>query len=122
MSAIERAIISTCAKLGITANTSPHTGVWVGERKICALGLHASRYITSHGLALNCSTDLTWYDHIVPCGIPDKGVTSISNELSKLVAINEVAPIFIKSFAQIFECEFFYEPVDQNLLVDIFKE
>lgn len=62
---------------GIEAGRCEHTGVWVGESKIAALGVQISRGLTSHGFALNCNTDLNWYSHIVPCGILDKGVTSI---------------------------------------------
>lgn len=102
---LERMVIRICAELGIKAETSPYTGVWVGERKICALGVHCSRYVTTHGLALNCNTDLTWFNHIVPCGIKGKGVTSVSRELNANITIADVLPIFTNAFRDQFECE-----------------
>ncbi|CAG2054523.1 unnamed protein product [Timema podura] len=104
VSQIEKTIIRTCGRLGLAAETSPLTGVWVGEKKICALGLQASRFITTHGLALNCDTDLTWFSHIVPCGIEGKGVTSLSNELKRNVTIEETLPLFLLSFSELFDC------------------
>lgn len=102
--ALERTVIRTLRALGITAQTSPHTGVWVGDNKICALGLQG-RHVTTHGLGLNCNTDLCWFDHIVPCGIPDKGVTSVSRELGREVTIQEVEPYFLEAFSEIFNCK-----------------
>lgn len=101
--ALERAVIRTCHSFGIIAQTSPHTGVWVGENKICALGIQG-RHVTTHGLALNCNTDLSWYKHIIPCGIPDKGVTSLSQELCQDVTIQDVIPHFLKNFQDVFNC------------------
>lgn len=101
--ALEKTIIRTCRSFGITAQTSPHTGVWVGDNKICALGIQG-RHVTTHGLALNCNTDLSWYKHIVPCGIPDKGVTSLSQELRQQVTVQDVIPSFLKDFQDIFNC------------------
>ena len=100
----------------LDAHRSPHTGVWMGneekgdERKICAMGVHNSQLITSHGLALNCNTDLTWFDHIVPCGIEGKGVTSITKELSlngnkEDITIESVIPNYIESFQKHFQCD-----------------
>ncbi|XP_077287288.1 lipoyl(octanoyl) transferase 2 [Arctopsyche grandis] len=99
---LEETIIQTCKKLGIVAERSPHTGVWVGNSKICALGVHISRGITTHGLALNCCTDLKWFSHIVPCGIEGKDVTSLSNELGSTVTIEDTLPTFLKSFEEVF--------------------
>jgi len=101
--ALERTIIRTCHSFGVAAQTSPHTGVWVGDNKICALGIQG-RHVTTHGLALNCNTDLSWYNHIVPCGIPDKGVTSLSKELCLDVTIQDVIPHFLKAFQDVFQC------------------
>uniref|UniRef100_A0A673WSN1 Octanoyl-[acyl-carrier-protein]:protein N-octanoyltransferase LIPT2, mitochondrial n=1 Tax=Salmo trutta TaxID=8032 RepID=A0A673WSN1_SALTR len=74
---LERTVINLFRKYVVKASTSPDTGVWVGNNKICAI----DRYITSHGLALNCNTDMGWFENIVPCGIVGKGVTSLSQEL-----------------------------------------
>lgn len=102
---LEKTIIDLCKKYGIKAETTKDTGVWVDDRKICAIGIHASRYITSHGLALNCETDLKWFDNIVPCGIEGKSVTSLSKELQRNVTIDEVLPKFLESFSDVFQCE-----------------
>lgn len=101
---IEKTIIDLCKKYEITARTTEDTGVWVDNRKICAIGIHASRYITTHGLALNCNIDLAWFKHIVPCGLEGKEVTSISKELDKNVSIDDITPEFLCSFQDIFQC------------------
>ena len=69
------------------------------------LGVHVSKYITSHGLALNCNTDLSWFDHIVPCGIQGKSVTSLSKELNTDIKIEDVVPILLKKFQNLFNCQ-----------------
>lgn len=102
---VERMVIRVCAELGIKAETSPDTGVWVGDRKICAIGVHGSRYVTTHGLALNCNTDLRWFDHIVPCGIEGKAVTSVTKELDVEVTVDDILPIFKNAFGDQFECD-----------------
>lgn len=102
---IERTVIDVCRRLGLPAHTSPDTGVWVDDRKICAIGLHCSRYITTHGLALNCDTDLKWFEHILPCGIEGKGVTSLSRELQRTFTVAEATKGFLHSFKATFECE-----------------
>ncbi|XP_032663409.1 putative lipoyltransferase 2, mitochondrial [Odontomachus brunneus] len=114
---LECMVIRLCAEFGIEAQTSPHTGVWVDDRKICAIGIHGSRYITTHGLALNCNTDLTWFDHIVPCGIEGKGVTSISKELDVDIKVDDVLPIFINTFRDQFECELIEFPTKEALQI-----
>lgn len=103
--AIERTVIDTCSQFGLHAESSPDTGVWIADRKICAIGLHASRYVTTHGLALNCQTDLKWFEHIVPCGIEGKGVTSLTQELQRPVDVSKAQEEFLRSFAKVFECE-----------------
>lgn len=101
---IEKTIIDLCRKYGIEAKTTEDTGVWIDNRKICAIGIHASRYITTHGLALNCNVDLSWFDHIVPCGLEGKEVTSLSKELSKIITGADVIPEFVASFQDVFNC------------------
>ncbi|KAK0086759.1 hypothetical protein PV325_002622 [Microctonus aethiopoides] len=101
---IEKMIIRLCAEFGIKGNTSPDTGVWVDDKKICAIGIHGSRYITTHGLALNCNTDLKWFEHIVPCGIVGKGVTSLSKELSAEITIQDIIPYLKNAFQDQFLC------------------
>ncbi|XP_076067338.1 lipoyl(octanoyl) transferase 2 isoform X2 [Oratosquilla oratoria] len=106
--ALERTVIRTCQMLDVLAETSPHTGVWVKDKKICALGIQG-RHVTTHGLAFNCNIDLQWFDHIIPCGIKDKGVTSLSTELKRDVTVEEVTPIFLQMFSDIFNCEMVME-------------
>lgn len=101
---IENTIIDLCCKYTIKAETSPDTGVWVGNSKICAIGIHCKEMVTSHGLALNCNTDLTWFSHVVPCGLVGRSVTSISQQLNKKVTIDEVTPDFLESFSKKFDC------------------
>jgi len=83
---IENSIINTLKSYNIVADVyEGYTGVWIeSERKIAAIGLHCSRWVTSHGFALNVQNDLSEFDYIIPCGIADKAVTSISNEISRL--------------------------------------
>ncbi|KAM4627383.1 octanoyl-[acyl-carrier-protein]:protein N-octanoyltransferase LIPT2, mitochondrial [Polymixia lowei] len=102
---LERTVIKLCGKFGIKASTSPDTGVWVGDNKICAIGIHCGRYITSHGLALNCNTDMEWFKNIVPCGIVGKGVTSLSLELGRTVTTDETVPYLLDSFREQFDCD-----------------
>lgn len=63
-----------------------------------------SRYVTTHGLALNCDTDLGWFDHIVPCGLEGKGVTSLSRELNEKTSIVDVEPVYLETFEEVFCC------------------
>uniref|UniRef100_A0A6V7HRA7 Octanoyl-[acyl-carrier-protein]:protein N-octanoyltransferase LIPT2, mitochondrial n=1 Tax=Bracon brevicornis TaxID=1563983 RepID=A0A6V7HRA7_9HYME len=102
---IEKMVIRLCAEFGIKGETSPDTGVWVGDKKICAIGIHGSRFVTTHGLALNCNTDLKWFEHIVPCGIEGKGVTSVTKEIGMNVTIEDVLPVMKNAFKEQFECE-----------------
>lgn len=93
---LEEAIILTLADYGLTAERYPgFTGVWLDAdteraRKICAMGVRASRWVTMHGFAFNVNSDLTYFDHIVPCGIDDKDVTSLQRELGHHVDIAQV--------------------------------
>ena len=95
---LEEAVVRTCAEWGVRAGrVAGRTGVWVGpdargdERKVCAMGVRCSRWVTMHGLALNVSTDLGWFDLVVPCGIDDRGVTSLSVEAARPVDAGAVA-------------------------------
>jgi lipoyl(octanoyl) transferase len=93
---LEETIINTLSDYQITASRmNGATGVWLdvggkNSRKICAIGVRASRYVTMHGFALNVNTDLSYFSHINPCGFVDKGVTSLSKELQKSIDIEEV--------------------------------
>jgi lipoyl(octanoyl) transferase len=100
---LEEVLIRTLVRLGIAARRAPGwTGVWVGEEKIAAIGVHLSRWVTTHGFALNVTTDLARFGLIVPCGITTRGVTSIARCLGREVALEEVARRLVPEFAAVF--------------------
>ena len=106
--AVEQTIIDTLADYGISAGRIPKlTGVWVDGRKIAAIGVHISRWVTSHGLALNVSTDLSYFQYIVPCGLT-KPVTSMA-QLGVRVTLDEVSRTLAAHFGRVFDCEMLYE-------------
>lgn len=105
---LEQLMIDVCADLGLAAQrVDGRSGVWVvansstPERKVGAIGVRVSRDVTMHGFALNCNCDLSWSTTIVPCGIPDAGVTSLSLELGRDVPIDEVLPLIQKRLPDI---------------------
>jgi lipoyl(octanoyl) transferase len=107
MRGIEQVLIDTLDEFGIAAGRIPKlTGVWVGERKIAAIGVHISRWVTSHGFALNVSTDLSYFQYIVPCGLT-KPVTSMAQLLpeSRALDLDAVGRILISHFGRVFECK-----------------
>src|SRR5438105_13263569 len=88
---LERALIETLAAFGISAEPNPgYTGVWTGGRKIASIGVHARDWVTWHGFALNVSTDLSFFDLIVPCGIPGVVMTSMEKETGTEISVDEV--------------------------------
>ena len=101
--ALEEVIILTCSEYNLVCERNPkHTGVWLKERKIAAIGIKVSRWITMHGFAFNVNTDLNLFNGIIPCGIQDKEVTSLSRELNRKVDIQEVKEKLLKNFKEIF--------------------
>lgn len=107
---LEEVIILTMAAYGLKGERSAgETGVWLDpqvpgkERKICALGVRCSRWITMHGFAFNVNTDLSYFDHIVPCGIKQKAVTSLEKELGQSLDMEEVKQIVKRSFETVFQ-------------------
>ncbi len=115
---LEEVIIRTVAHYGIDAGRLPgSTGVWLDAdvkgraRKICAMGVRCSRWVTMHGFALNVNTDLKYFDYIVPCGITDKSVTSIAKELGRSIDETEVKNLLIEHFEDVFEAEIIQEVV-----------
>ncbi|XP_033928686.1 octanoyl-[acyl-carrier-protein]:protein N-octanoyltransferase LIPT2, mitochondrial [Melopsittacus undulatus] len=115
--ALEELGLRLCRGLGLgeaRALPPPFTGVWVGDCKICAIGVHCGSHITSHGLALNCCTDLSWFEHIVPCGLEGKGVTSLSQELGRHIPVEHVLEPFLDCFREVFDCTLVFseEPGD----------
>ncbi len=110
---LEETIILTLAEYGLNGTRSPgETGVWLDvgtpfARKICAMGVRASRWVTMHGFALNVNTDLGYFDNIIPCGIRGKAVTSLHVELSREIEMQEVKEKILKHFYILFEAEVF---------------
>ena len=100
---LEETLIRAVASLGVEAGRKPGmTGVWAGDEKLAAIGVHLSRWITSHGFALNVSTDLSYFDLIVPCGISDKRPTSLERLLGRPVPLGDVARAVVRSFGEVF--------------------
>ncbi len=108
---LEEVIIRTIADYGLIGRRSKgETGVWLDvdtskARKICAMGVHTSRWVTMHGFALNVNTDLSFYDGIIPCGIQNKGVTSLVKELGEKIEEEEVKKTILKHFSKVFKTE-----------------
>jgi lipoate-protein ligase B len=89
---LEQAVIETLAQWGVYAQRDPvNPGVWVGSQKICAIGIRISRRVSLHGLALNISNSLSLFNHIVPCGIKGRGITSLSLQMGRSVSLMDVA-------------------------------
>jgi lipoate-protein ligase B len=100
---LEEVIIRSLAEYGVGASRDPDlTGVWVGDEKIAAIGIKVSRWITMHGFALNVSTDLSYFERIIPCGIHHKGVTSLARLLGRNLPMDEVSEKIIKHFCGVF--------------------
>tara|TARA_B100000787_G_C16199245_1_gene303611 strand:- start:4067 stop:4774 length:708 start_codon:yes stop_codon:yes gene_type:complete len=114
---LEEIIIKTLAEYGIKGERSKgETGVWIDTgtpfaRKICAMGIRSSRWVTMHGFALNVSTNLGYFDHIIPCGIKGKAVTSLEVELGTKVELNEVKEKILVHFKELFDVEEFVSDI-----------
>ena len=101
---LEEVMIRAAAAFGITAHRSPGlTGAWVGDEKLAAIGVRIARWVTSHGFALNVTTDLAHFGLIVPCGISDKGVTSLEKLKGEHVPMGDVESTVIQGFAAVFD-------------------
>jgi lipoyl(octanoyl) transferase len=112
---IESVIINVLARFGIRGTRiEGYTGVWVGNDKVCAIGIKSGRWVTMHGFALNVCTDLTYFDRIIPCGIFEKGITSIQELLGRTVTIAEVIPELLREFAGVFRAD-----IERALIDDI---
>lgn len=105
---LEAAIIATCRDLGLTSVTQipGRSGVWVPDddrpaRKVAAIGVRVARGVTLHGLAINCDCDLTWFDRIVPCGIRDAGVTSLTVECGRQITVSDALPVLENHLANL---------------------
>jgi lipoyl(octanoyl) transferase len=111
---LEEAVIQTIAEFGISGRrVDGYTGVWLdadfsknfGERKICAMGVKSSRWVTMHGLALNVNPDLSMFENIIACGIQDRAVSSMQKELGKPVDMEQVKQVFTEKFLTLFEAQ-----------------
>ncbi|KAJ2343409.1 hypothetical protein GGH92_004928 [Coemansia sp. RSA 2673] len=110
---LEHTIVEACARLGIDADVvDGFPGVWVSHtQKVAALGTHVQKYVTSHGFALNCTTDMKWFDEIVPCGLEGRSATSLASVLARQgrsevdSSIGAVLPTVIDSFKAVFGCD-----------------
>jgi lipoyl(octanoyl) transferase len=102
---LEEVVIRSAADVRVGLHRSDvQTGVWSGTRKVCAIGVRLMRMrVSLHGFAMNCTTDLSWYDAIVPCGLADEGVTSLSELAGRPVTVEEMAPIVAARFEEVFD-------------------
>lgn len=100
---LEEVLIRAAGRFGVAAGRSEGlTGVWVGDEKLAAIGVRISRWVTSHGFAFNVTTNLAHFDLIVPCGITDKGVTSLQALLKRPVTVDELADAVVEEFGAVF--------------------
>ena len=106
---LERMTMAVCADFGVdTVPVTGRSGVWVPakadvpERKICAIGLRVAQGVSMHGIALNCDADLSWFSRIVPCGISDAGVTSLTNECGRQVSVMDCVPVMTQHIHEFF--------------------
>ena len=106
MWSLEETMIRTCADFGLSATRIKGlNGAWIEDRKVGAVGVRISRWVTMHGLALNANSDLSHFDLIVPCGIQDKAVTSISAERGRTIRVPDVAGPLARHFAELYDAE-----------------
>jgi lipoyl(octanoyl) transferase len=106
---LEEAVIGICADVGVASErrADVQTGVWVGDDKICAIGVRLMRArVTLHGFALNCETDLSWFRGIVACGLPEHGQTSLSDQLGRRVSVADVLPLAERHLSEVFDLSF----------------
>jgi lipoyl(octanoyl) transferase len=103
---LEEVIILTLKEYGIdSGRDEQYTGVWIGDKKICAIGIKISGWITMHGLAFNINNNLNYFDNIIPCGIFHKGVTSLANVLNEPVDMNTVSEKVVNNFGKVFNTD-----------------
>ncbi len=106
VSSLEETMIRTCADFDLKARrVEGLNGAWIAERKVGAVGVRISRWVTMHGLALNVNSDLSHFEWIVPCGIQDRGVTSLCAELGRALEVSEVAESLAGHFAELYDAE-----------------
>lgn len=119
---LEEVIMRVCSDYGLKTERHPkHTGVWIENRKIAAIGIKVSRWVTMHGFAFNVNTDLNYFGGIIPCGIRDKDVTSLKRELGKELDIDEVKMKLVKEFEKFFGYSTFSVKEKNNFLMGVLK-
>jgi lipoate-protein ligase B len=107
---LESAVIDCCARFGVTGvRWSEHAGVWVGDKNICAIGLAVKRMVSMHGFALNVATDLHYDRLINPCGLADRGITSLCAQTGRAVTIAEAKPLLLEALSRAFDVSFVTE-------------
>jgi lipoyl(octanoyl) transferase len=114
---MEEVVIRAAADIDVELERRPdvQTGVWSGDRKVCAIGVRLMRArVTLHGFAINCDTDLSWFDGIVACGLPDHGVTSLSELAGRVVTVGEMRPIIERHLGDVFGLSFLPTPDDDR--------
>ena len=110
---LQEAVIRAAAELGAElGRDEDEVGVWAGPRKVAAIGVKVSRRVTTHGFALNCDTDPSWWDAIVPCGLADRSVTSLTELLGRPVGVADVLPGAVRAFEQVFDVRLAAAPAD----------
>jgi lipoyl(octanoyl) transferase len=105
---LEEVVIRACGDAGVRGlgRNAVNSGVWAGDRKVCAIGVKLTHArVTLHGFAVNCTTDLTYFDAIVPCGLADRGVISLSELAGREVTVAEAAPLVVRHFGDVFEMD-----------------
>ena len=111
--ALEAGLIATCAEFGLkTDRIKGKSGVWIIEetpRKVAAIGIRVAKGVSMHGFALNCNPDLSWFDRIIPCGIPDAQVTSLSKELGKDISVTDAMSVIQKHLVPAIESAVYQE-------------
>jgi lipoyl(octanoyl) transferase len=117
---VEEVVIRACADAGLGGleRNPVNSGVWAREQKVCAIGVRVERArVTLHGFALNCDTDVAWFDAIVPCGLADHGVTTLSRLAGREVRVQEMAPLVAARFEEVFDCRLERAELGEQALV-----
>lgn len=109
---LERSIMKTCEAFGVTAAVNADTGVWVANNKIAAIGVHGRRFVTTHGAAVNCNVDLSWYNHIVACGLEGRGTTTLSQETATDISPEDIVQPLLEALGTQLGCDINLEPKD----------